>query len=109
MPWVSGLVAKILVVQNSEEELDDEVNRVCGEYWENIHDAIDGSMHVGNYLEVPLDDIALFMERSHYFIIHPTTFELPWNLKYPREKTYPPCVACDGHGENRSEQEDNDG
>ena len=109
MPWVAGLVAKILVVQNSTEELQEEVNRLCGDAWQNIHDAVDGSMHVGTFWECPMDDMYTFRARSHYFITHPTTFELPWKLQYPREKKYPACPTCGGNGEDRAVEDKNGG
>lgn len=109
MPWVTGLIAKILVVQNSKEELEEEINRICGEFWQEIYDARDGSMHVGASWECPPDDWNEFSARSHYFVTHPVTFELPFELKYPQERQYPPCSTCGGHGEDRKEEDDNGG
>ena len=106
--WVTGIIVKILLSQNSKEDLQEKLDDIAGSIWQTVHDAIDGSLHAAKPFEVPLDDWDSFYERSHYFITHATTFELPFELKYPSERIYPACPICGGSGEDRTEKEEDD-
>lgn len=98
MLWVRALIAKALLMRNTPEELDDASNEIAQRWWEDIHDAEVGSMHMGKRVEIPLDDWTSFLARSKFFVMHPATFELPFYLLYPQEQVLPPCRYCHGTG-----------
>lgn len=107
--WARAIIAKVLVLRPTAEETTDGVNEFAKAWWERINDEQDGSLYISKVSQVPMDDLDAYLERAHYFITHPTTFELPFELKYPRERVYPACQWCHGTGEERPEVLDREG
>jgi len=99
MVWTRAIVAKVLLIALDYDELDWQTDTIVREWYGRINDAADGSMHVSTAREVPEDDIEDWIHRAHFFVTHPAQFELPFILKYPRERVNPACPACHGTGD----------
>ncbi len=99
MIFFRPVLCKALLSGASIDEVNKASEVVANGIWEYLHDSDDATLHVAQVVEIPEDDELLFRKRANYFIYHVTALDVPWQLKYPRERVLPPCPTCRGTGE----------